>query len=141
MKQVTCKSQPPIFPPAFPHLHSSVQRSSLLVGDNAAVPCTALDLDLWLSIPTKCSGSYSVSEVFISYFCFPAYLEGSDPKGICFSSADTLMMLFAVLLSLAKDKAVKFGSSSQFDPEDHSKQEIMAETNSTVKTVSKCAEC
>lgn len=79
-----------------------------------------------------------MSKVSIPYICFPAHLEGSDPKGICFFSADTLMMLFAVLLSVAKDKAVKFGCSSQFDPKDHSKQAIKT---GTVKTMSKRAEC
>jgi len=53
-----------------------------------------------------------MSKVSFLYIFFPAHLEGSDPKGICFSSADTLMMLFAVLLLVAKDKVVKFGSSS-----------------------------
>lgn len=83
-----------------------------------------------------------MNKVSIPYTCFPAHLEGHHPHFILFiSSADTLMTLFAVLLSVIKDKAVKFGSSPQFDPKDHSKQAIKTGTNSTVKTVSKCAEC
>lgn len=62
-----------------------------------------------------------MSKVSIPYIFFPAHLEGSDPKGINFSSADSLMMYFAVLLLVAKEKAMKFESSSQFDPKDHSK--------------------
>lgn len=41
---------------------------------------------------------------------FPGHLEENDPKEICFSSADTLLMFLALLLSVTKDKAMKFGS-------------------------------
>lgn len=93
-----------------------MQRSFLLVVDNAAVTYASLDLHLWLSVSVKCLVKYSVGEASIPHIAFPAHLERSDPKGISFSSADTPVMLFAVLPPVAKDKAAKFGSSSQFDP-------------------------
>lgn len=67
--------------------------------------------------------------------CFSEHLEGNDPKEVCFSSADTLMMFLAVLLSVTKEKAVKVGSCCHFDPRDYCKRVNKAGTSSTVKTV------
>lgn len=139
IKWGTWKRQLPIFfPPAFPHPHSLRQRSFLFVDDNVALSF-GLHLCDWLRNHENSRVNYSVGKAPPPHISFPAHL-GVVPKALGFPIRYPSDVICCSTFS-SKGQSCEVWIYFPIWSHNHSKHAAKARANSTVKTVSKCAEC